>query len=83
MLRPAFVKLLAPILKRTHPTEWGAAAQEVYDQVKDFVPAAAPKPKAKPKNEPLRPKQSAGGSDGKTSEADDVLGAVDAALANM
>ena len=81
-IRPQFIKLLGPILKRTHPTEWGAAAQEVYDQIKTFVPAAAPKPKAKPKNTPLRPKQGAG-ADGKTTEADDVLGAVDAALANM
>jgi hypothetical protein len=81
-IRPQFIKLLGPILKRTHPSDWGAAAQEVYDQVKTFVPAETPKPKPKPKNTPIRPKQGAG-ADGKTTEADDVLGAVDAALANM
>ena len=81
-IRPAFIKLLGPILKRTHPTEWGVVAKEVYDQVKTFTPVAAPKPKPKPENTPLRPKQGAGSSD-TTSEADDVLGAVDAALANM
>lgn len=81
-IRPAFIKLLGPILKRTHPTEWGAAAQEVYDQVKTFAPTAAPKPKPKPKNTPIRPKQGAG-ADGQTSDEDSALGAVDAALANM
>ncbi len=79
-IRPQFIKLLGPILKRTHPADWGAAAQEVYDQVKTFTPAAAPKPK--PKNTPIRPKQGAG-ADGQTSDDDTALGAVDAALANM
>jgi len=82
-IRPQFVKLLAPILKRTHPTDWGVVAQEVYDQVKDFVPAATPKPKPKPKNTPLRTKQGAGGGADKTEDTDSALGAVDAALANM
>ncbi len=81
-IRPQFIKLLGPVLKRTHPTEWGIAAQEVYEQIKSFTPAATPKPKPKPKNEPLRPKQGAGSSD-TTSDEDTALGAVDAALANM
>ena len=83
VIRPQFIKLLAPILKRTHPTEWGAVAQEVYDQVKTFTPAAKPKPKPKPKNEPLRPKQGAGGGTDKSTEVEDAVGAIDAALANM
>ena len=79
-IRPTFIKMLGPILKRTHPTEWGVAAREVYDQVKDLVPAA---PKPKPKNQPLRPKQGAGGGTDKKTGADTALGAIDDALANM
>ena len=82
-LRPMFVGLLKPILRRTHPSEWGVAAREVFEQVRLANPAVAPKPKPKPKNTPLRPKQGAGGGAGKTPEGGDALDAVNEALANM
>ena len=82
-IRPTFIGLLKPVLKRTHPTEWGQAAREVYDQVKLLRPAAVTEPKPKPKNTPLRPKQGAGGGTDKTSDAQDALGAVNAALESM
>jgi len=82
-LREQFIGLLKPFLRRTHPTEWGEAAREVYDQVKLMPRTAVSKPKPKPKNTPLRPKQSAGGGSDKKTEAEDAVGAVTDALANM
>lgn len=82
-VRPLFLKLLKPVLKRTHPTEWGAVALELYEQVKTLpVAEETPKLKTKPKNEPLRPKGDAGGS-GATPEAGSAVDAVSAAIENM
>ena len=84
-MRPTFINLLKPVLKRTNPTEWGAAAQEVYAQVK-LLPVATtttPKPKQKPKNTPLRPKGDAGSGSNKKPEGGTAVDAVNDALANM
>ena len=82
-IRPAFIKLLKPVLKRTHPTEWGAAALELYEEVKLLPLSEQPKPKPKPKNEPLRPKSDTGGGADPTPEAGSAVDAIDQALANM
>ena len=82
-IRSAFIKLLRPVLKRTHPTEWGAAALELYNEVKTLPIQEQPKPKPKPKQQPLRPKGDAGGGDEPAPEAGSAVDAVDQALANM
>ena len=82
-LRPMFIGVLKSVLKRTHPTEWGVAAQEVFEQVKLANPNVAATPKPKPKNTPLRPKQGAGGGNDKKTEGGDALDAVNEALDNM
>lgn len=81
-VRPFFLKLLKPVLKRTHPTDWGAVAVELYEQVKALPVDEAPKPKPKPKHEPLRPKGDGGGNEVKP-EAGSAVDAVTAALGNM
>lgn len=82
-IRPTFLKMLKPVLKRTHPTEWGAAALELYEQVKTLPIQEQPKPKPKPKHEPLRPKGDTGGGGDPKPEAGSAVDAVSAAIENM
>ena len=83
-LRPSFIQVLRPALKRAHPSEWGQVAREIYDQIKTMRPATSGA-KPKPKNQPLRPKGSGGGGGGggKTTEASSALEALDSALEDM
>lgn len=83
-LRPRLVAVLKPIMKRTHPSEWGTVARETYAALKaGYVATPAPAPATPPKNQPLRPKQGAGGSGGKKSEVKSAMEAIDAALLGM
>lgn len=85
-LRPKYVAILKPILKRTHPSEWGTVARETYAAVKaNFTPApvTTPTTTTPPKNQPLRAKQGAGGGTGKKSEVKSALEAIDAAILGM
>lgn len=82
-IRPAFISILRPVLKRTHPSEWGATARDIYSQVKTMRPAQ-PRAKPAPKNRPLRPKGSGGaGSSSKATEASTALEALDSALETL
>lgn len=82
-LRPMFLGLLKPVIARTHPSEWGNAAREVFDQIRLVRPVAVtPKPKPKPTNTPLRPKQGAGGGSGKKLEGGSVMDAMNEAIDN-
>ncbi len=82
-LRPTFIAMLKPALRKTHATEWGAVAQEIYVAVKKANPAATVAPVVVPKNTPLRPKGGGGGSADKETGPDTALAAVDAALSSM
>lgn len=82
-LRPTFINMLKPVLRRTHPDEWGIAAQELYTQLKAAKPQIKPKPKPAPKNKPLRPKGDAGSSANKKAEPASAEEALDAALDGM
>jgi hypothetical protein len=91
-LRPAFVKLLRPIVNNTHPTKWGEAAAEVWKNMKELAPAGpANDPesdpeagKPAPQNEPLRPKGGDGGGSGADVEAEagSALDALNQGIAN-
>jgi hypothetical protein len=83
VVRPAFIRVLRPALKRSHPSEWGEVAREVYEQIKTLSVTAQTKPKPKPKNQPLRPTGGGGGGATKTAEAGSAVEALDAALDNL
>ena len=82
-LRPTFIAMLRPALRKAHATEWGEVAQEIYQAVKKANPAAPTVATIVPKNTPLRPKGSGGGSADHESPPDSALAAVDAALSSM
>ncbi len=82
-LRPTFISMLKPVLRKTHPEDWGTVAQELYVQLKASNPQVTPKPKPKPKNQPLRPRGDAGNSNNKKSEPSSGLEALDEALDSM
>jgi len=84
-IRPHFIRVLGPVLRRTHPSEWGAVAKETYEAFGKFVPAPATEPKPKPKvppegERPLRPKGQGGGSNNKESEPKSALEAMNRGL---
>lgn len=86
-LYPQLTSILQTTLKRVHPTEWAAVAEETFTQLKAANPNAgkAPAPSSKPKpaaNNPLRPKGGTG-SNNKEPEVSSALEAMDAALESM
>ena len=85
-LRPTFIAMLRPALLKTHASEWGSVAEEMYKAVKAAHPPVVETEVAPPVPTgptPLRPKGSGGGSSTKESSPDSALAAVDAALASM
>jgi hypothetical protein len=82
-LRPTFIALLRPALRKTHASDWGEVAQEIYVAVKKANPKPAAVVTPLPKNTPLRPKSSGGGSESKEAGPDSALEAVNAALGSM
>lgn len=84
-LYPTFTSVLGPTLRSAHPTEWKAIARDVFARLKAGMPAATPTPtpNPKPKQQPLRPKQGAGGSSNKSAEAGSALDAINEALGGM
>ncbi len=83
-LRPTFIAMLRPVLRNTHPTEYGATARQLYAELKKTVKLPEEKPTPKPPaNTPLRPKQGAGGGDDMKGEPKSAIAAMDEALENL
>ena len=83
-LRPTFIAMLQPALRKAHATDWGEVAQEIYVAVKKANPAVEKVVPITPKNTPLRPKGSGGaGSADKDEPPATALEALDGALGEM
>lgn len=82
-LYPQFTAILQSTLRRVHPTEWRATAEDTWRQLKAANPnITAPQPKPKPKQQPLRVK-SGSSSGSKVAGAKSALDALDGALESM
>jgi hypothetical protein len=79
--REQLVPILKPLFQNMHPSQWPAAFQQAYANVRVAAPAVAKKP-AVPTNQPMRAgKSSAPG--GTTKQAGSALDVVNAALSNL